>query len=236
MTRAASETVIIPGPKVLRWGGGSFRFPNPTLITSPAAKDGRRAARDLATLLSRATGLTCRASATSKERRVVMRLAKRVPDLPKGDEAYAIHITPDEVVLEATAVRGLAHAGHALVDLITRDGPDWLLRSCEVRDWPDFAFRGFMADPARRFIPLPELERQVDLLARNRFTHFHLHLADAESFTLPTRRCPRLSEPPRHSAKGPHGVYTGADSAQRERMNGTMRPVGRALYPERRDT
>jgi len=58
---------------------------------------------------------------------------------------------------------------------------------------------------------LDELRWRLDLLARNKMNVLHLNFVDAASFTLPTRRFPRLNVPPDPRS---NGVYTRAEIRQ----------------------
>ncbi|ANJ25643.1 beta-N-acetylhexosaminidase [Agromyces aureus] len=59
---------------------------------------------------------------------------------------------------------------------------------------PRFAWRGVMLDVARRFRPMPELRRFVDLLAAHRITVLQLHLTDDQGWRFEVRAYPRLTE------------------------------------------
>ncbi|MCM3657717.1 family 20 glycosylhydrolase [Agromyces mediolanus] len=59
---------------------------------------------------------------------------------------------------------------------------------------PRFAWRGVMLDVARRFRPLPELYRFVDLLAAHRLSVLQLHLTDDQGWRFEVRAYPRLTE------------------------------------------
>ena len=59
---------------------------------------------------------------------------------------------------------------------------------------PRFAWRGVMLDVARRFRPMPELLRFVDLLAAHRINVLQLHLTDDQGWRFEVRRYPRLTE------------------------------------------
>ncbi|WP_269149159.1 beta-N-acetylhexosaminidase [Agromyces terreus] len=59
---------------------------------------------------------------------------------------------------------------------------------------PRFAWRGVMLDVARRFRPMPDLLRFVDLLAAHRITVLQLHLTDDQGWRFEVRAFPRLTE------------------------------------------
>ena len=59
---------------------------------------------------------------------------------------------------------------------------------------PRFAWRGVMLDVARRFRPLPELHRFVDLVASHGLNVLQLHLTDDQGWRFEVRRHPLLVE------------------------------------------
>ncbi|MEV4352808.1 beta-N-acetylhexosaminidase [Nonomuraea sp. NPDC049625] len=63
-----------------------------------------------------------------------------------------------------------------------------------VHDAPRFAWRGFMLDVARHFLPKEDLMRYVDLLAAHKLNVFHLHLTDDQGWRVQIERYPRLTE------------------------------------------
>ncbi|MGX5694824.1 beta-N-acetylhexosaminidase [Agromyces soli] len=59
---------------------------------------------------------------------------------------------------------------------------------------PRFAWRGVMLDVARRFRPVAELERFVELLAAHGVNVLQLHLTDDQGWRFEVRAYPRLAE------------------------------------------
>lgn len=59
---------------------------------------------------------------------------------------------------------------------------------------PRFAWRGVMLDVARRFRPLPELRRFVELVAAHGLNVLQLHLSDDQGWRFEVRAYPRLAE------------------------------------------
>jgi len=202
IVRESAELVIIPRPKLLRADGGYFRLTRNTPLLAHAGCAGE--AKLLSSLLADGTGVECRVRRGKARGAIEMQLVPRLPDVSPSDDGYLINVTREAVTLKAVTGRGLYYAGQSLLDLVRRAEGGWIIPCCAVADWPDCSYRGFMADPARHFYSLDRLKWDVDLLARNKYTHFHLHFSDAESFTLPTRRYPKLNMVP----PGPHGVYT----------------------------
>jgi hypothetical protein len=97
---------------------------------------------------------------------------RRTTDLPV--QGYAIDFGPAEVHLDYADAEGERY-GLAALDQIRRQSSDSLPR-LRIRDWPDFAVRGYMLDVSRDRVPTrATLERIVDLLALLRINHLQLY-------------------------------------------------------------
>ena len=79
-----------------------------------------------------------------------------------------------------------------------------------IRDEPRFAFRGFLLDTARHFLPVSYIKRVLDVLALHRYNVLHWHVVDSESFPLQSQAFPDLAE---KGAFSPDAVYKTEDLA-----------------------
>jgi N-acetyl-beta-hexosaminidase len=211
--------LIYPRPKSYESLPGHWLLSRAATVAADSAA-GRRAAEllaeDLAALTGRTTPPRVRADA------IRVRLQPRVAGLAGRAEGYALDVRPDGVDLAAPSEAGLRHAGQTLLGLLRR-GEDGLLLApcCRVRDWPDFPVRGFLLNAATTFADMKEVEWQIDLLARNKMNLLHMNFVDAVSFTLPTRRWPKLNVPPDPRR---NGVYS-RDDLRRMVAHGARRGV-----------
>ncbi|MBR5986445.1 MAG: family 20 glycosylhydrolase [Clostridia bacterium] len=57
-----------------------------------------------------------------------------------------------------------------------------------------FAYRGFMLDPARHFIPLNEVLKLIDAASKLGMNRFHWHLTDDQGWRLEIKRYPLLTK------------------------------------------
>lgn len=56
------------------------------------------------------------------------------------------------------------------------------LPEVEILDYPRYAWRGLSLDVVRRWFPVDEVERVIDLLALHKFSVLHLHLTDTQAW------------------------------------------------------
>lgn len=97
-------------------------------------------------------------------------------DKKLGAEGYALRIT-DRVAITAPKSKGLFWATRSLLQMAEQQS-DQSLSKGTVRDYPDYAVRGFMLDCGRKFIPLQFLRDYVKMMAYYKMNTFQIHLND----------------------------------------------------------
>jgi hexosaminidase len=195
---AAPACALIPSPKHATWTGGQFVLSRQTPIVIPprAAADVRGAADALARVLDAALGREQRIvekdalAATPGE--IILRPAS--PDVQLGGEGYRLRIGRC-VELEARDGRGLFYAVQTLRQMIRTHGGSAAIEKAEIRDWPGWNYRGIMLDPARNYLSIEFLKRQIDVLSSYKLNSFHLHLTDSNAWRPEIRAYPRLASP-----------------------------------------
>lgn len=97
-------------------------------------------------------------------------------DKKLGDEGYAVKVT-DRVQLSAPQPIGVYWGTRTLLQ-IAEQSSDRRLPKGELRDYPDYAVRGFMIDCGRKFIPLSFLQDYVKIMAYYKMNTLQIHLND----------------------------------------------------------
>ncbi len=97
-------------------------------------------------------------------------------DATLGREGYAVTIG-DEVRLTASAAQGAYWGTRTLLQL-WEQGEGVKLPRGFLRDFPDYAVRGFMIDCGRKFIPLDYLRNYVKIMAYYKMNTLQVHLND----------------------------------------------------------
>ena len=111
-------------------------------------------------------------------------------DLPA--EGYRLETYRRGVRITARDERGALWARRTLRQLTDERG---LVPSVRITDWPAFAWRGFMHDTGRNFIPIETLKRHIDLLSQYKINLFHWHLTDYPAWRIESRAFPQLNDP-----------------------------------------
>ena len=93
-----------------------------------------------------------------------------------GEEGYEIKIDNDKISLTANTDRGIYWGRVTLSHMIKENDSSW---ECGIiRDYPEYAVRGFVLDVARRPVSMDMLYRMLDTLADNYMNTFQIHLSD----------------------------------------------------------
>ena len=106
-----------------------------------------------------------------------------------GEEGYRLAINPLGAQLSAATETGLFYARQSLAQLTEAGAAPCLT----LTDQPRYAWRGYMLDVARHFVPVAELKALLDELARYKLNRFHWHLTDDEGWRIEIKKYPLLT-------------------------------------------
>jgi hexosaminidase len=93
------------------------------------------------------------------------------------------------------------HGLQTLLQLATWGTKGWEIPAAAIEDSPRFPWRGLMIDVARHFMPLEQLEREMDGMAAVKLNVLHVHLSDDQGFRVESKKAPKLQE------LGSEGMY-----------------------------
>ncbi|WP_164471444.1 family 20 glycosylhydrolase [Georgenia faecalis] len=138
------------------------------------------------------------------------------PDLATT-EGYTLEVAEQGVRIGAGTTHGLFNGTQTLLQLlpaeitgdVVRPGP-WQVEATEIVDYPRFAHRGVMLDPARNFIELDGVLDIIDAMATMKGSRLHMHLSDDQGWRIEIESWPRLAEVggARSMPGGRSGFYT----------------------------
>ncbi|MEG1562407.1 MAG: family 20 glycosylhydrolase [Bacteroides sp.] len=97
-------------------------------------------------------------------------------DKKLGKEGYALKVT-DRLTLSAPEPIGVYWGTRTLLQ-IAEQSDNRQLPKGELRDYPDYAIRGFMLDCGRKFIPVAFLEDYIKMMAYYKMNTLQIHLND----------------------------------------------------------
>ncbi|GAB2768222.1 hexosaminidase [Hymenobacter luteus] len=119
------------------------------------------------------------------------------------DESYTLRVTPMGVALNAPTHLGILRGLATLRQLATPEKKTVWLPEVDVVDAPRFPWRGLLMDPARHFMPVSVIKRNLDGMWATKFNVMHWHLADDQGFRVESKLFPRL-----HTVGGEGQFYT----------------------------
>ena len=194
---------IIPLPVAVEWKEG--RFPLHQLASIVMSSDSLD--RESAYLLDLLSGMGWRPGRRSKagsdERYIELRLEK-----PEGKghspESYALSVDRQRVIIRAQTSKGIFYGIQTLRHLM-RDG--LMVDACEIIDRPAFAWRGYMIDVGRNYMPMDLLRKQIDVMAAYKLNVFHFHATEDIAWRIAISRYPQLTAP-EHMLRNKGQYYT----------------------------
>eukprot|EP00347_Sterkiella_histriomuscorum_P013570 403364209 len=134
------------------------------------------------------------------------------PHLHETDESYDLKILMDTDEIQITAnqyvglVRGMATVSQLIQKSHTKEGVFEVNHlPLDIQDAPRYAYRGFMLDTSRHYISVDIIKQLLDSLALAKFSVFHWHIVDDESFPIELDSFPNISK---NGAFSADKVYT----------------------------
>jgi len=215
-TDSARPTInVIPKPISVETGEGFFVITPSTQVVAPAPvfrqEDAGAEAAKLIDALAPAMGFKLQIEPASQEKgrmgnslahaaSIQLMLDEQLSKL--GDEGYTLRVTPSGISIEAKKPAGLFYGTQTLLQLLPAqilgktkaEDAEWKVPSVSITDYPRFRWRGLLVDPARHFIPLPDLMRFIDIMALHKFNSLQIHLTDDQGWRIEIRKYPKLVE------------------------------------------
>jgi hexosaminidase len=179
---------LMPAPVTYRPVGGRLRIDENFRVEFTGYREPRleAAAVRLREVLSRSSGIPMPGASQAPAALTVH--CERAGD----DESYHLTITPQQAKLDAVNPLGVLRGLQTFRQMANFDRTGFGAPAADIEDHPRFAWRGFMLDAARHWMPLEAVERTLDGMAAVKLNVFHWHLSDDQGFRVESRRFPKL--------------------------------------------
>lgn len=189
---------LIPQPLEINHQEGQFEFNSRTkwIVEN---KDQEAIALSLSSQFSKVSGYNYPVVISKKtpQNAVIFRT-----DNQMADEAYTLEITAKKIILKASSPHGFFNAIQSLRQLLPSEingksfvtDKKWTVRAAKITDSPRFAYRGFMLDVSRHFIPKEDVLKLLDQLAYHKINYFHWHLVDDNGWRIEIKKYPKLTD------------------------------------------
>ena len=175
-------THLLPQPNLVRRGPPLKLGSNANVVDGTASPRLRRAVDRLPPL----------------ELRFAFAIAEAPREVPALDDSYAYRLRLAETTanVQADTEWGALAALATLAQLATEESID----VAEVRDAPQFPWRGLMLDTARHFLSTAAIKRTLDAMWFYKLNVLHLHLTDDQGFRVRFEAHPELASADAYAA------------------------------------
>ena len=123
-------------------------------------------------------------------------VAEKITDGAGRTEYYETAVGKNGIIVRYTDALSFRNAAATLIALLRRESDGFKIDCCNVKDYANYPYRGYMLDLARKYVETDEIKEQIFLLARAKYTVLHLHLLDTERYALKSEAVPALNENP----------------------------------------
>lgn len=166
-------------PELRQWQGAdgmvAVSAKSKVLYTDATLQDAAEAmAADYGLLFGK--GMKAKAAKENTKATVGSIVINLTDDKELGNEGYSIDIA-ENVVINANTPTGAYWATRTVLQILEQYEGTHLPKGT-IRDWPDYAMRGFMIDCGRKYIPLDYLKAYSKIMAYYKMNTLQVHLND----------------------------------------------------------
>lgn len=191
---------IIPEPQSVILQKGYFEINNSTKILF-SQKD-ESIANYLKSILQPSTGYNLEVEKLSGKKfsnAVILETKEGKSDL--GKEGYELIVSDKNIFIKANSENGLFYGVQTLRQLLpiqieskTKvENVEWKVPSVEIKDKPQFVWRGLNLDCCRHFMTKDFIKRYIDLLAYHKCNILHWHLTEDQGWRIEIKKYPELT-------------------------------------------
>ena len=207
-----SPLPIMPLPAQVKTGHGEFLIDGTFGIALKGYAEPRleRARRRFLDTLSTETGIPLwRQAALNPPSLTIHTAGPSAPVQKLGeDESYRLQISTTDVLLTAPNPLGVLRGLQTFLQLVRVTPRGFSVPVVVIDDKPRFPWRGLLIDSGHRFVPIPDLKRNLDGMEAVKLNVFHWRFADNQGFHIESKKFPLLQE------KGSGGFYYTQDQVR----------------------
>ena len=206
-----TQTAFIPKPVSVTATGGNFEISGATIIY---IQDGlQQTGEYLAGAIERISGFTPEIVATKEAATSGIYLSLSATSHDLGTEGYEIKIDKKMITISATSQAGCFNGIQTLLQTVPIKAPareKLHIPTGEIRDFPEYAYRGAMLDVGRHFFSVDEVKQFIDYMAMYKLNALHIGLTNDQGWRIEIKSWPKLTEigGSTEVGGGPGGFYT----------------------------
>ncbi|MCH7400275.1 beta-N-acetylhexosaminidase [Belliella kenyensis] len=184
-----SETLpIIPHPQEFQIGDGEFVLTDKMQVFSEN-ESLRNSVSLLNFQLEKLYGIQLKPILRSENSTKI----KLIHDPKVEPESYQLQVDPNSIQIVGGEA-GVFYGLQSLLQLIKEEDGKLKIASVDIKDKPEFGYRGLMIDVSRHFRSLDEMKEIVDLMAHFKLNRLHWHLTDDQGWRLEIKKYPKLTQ------------------------------------------
>ena len=116
-------------------------------------------------------------------------------------EGYQLKITTEGIEILSNSAKGAFYAVQSLRQLLpasfengTYKKSTVIIQNLEIKDAPQFKYRGMHLDVGRHFFPVDFIKKYIDLMSMLKMNTFHWHLTEDQGWRIEIKKYPKLQE------------------------------------------
>ncbi len=207
-----AKTSFIPKPVSVTATGNSFKLSEAIVIS--ASQELQTSAEYLSVKIEEIAGFKPAVQTAGTDIGVLLQLSANDNEL--GNEGYTLKIDKKLITISANQPAGIINGIQTLLQTlpVKSEAAEALkIATGEIRDHPQYGYRGAMLDVARHFFTVEEVKQFIDYLTMYKMNVLHFHLSDDQGWRIEIKSWPKLTEIGGGSevGGGSGGFYTQAE-------------------------
>ncbi len=183
---------VIPQPNFNKSFASSFKVGQNTFIYS---KESSFEANYLKAEISKLYGIKIKIESISTNTYSVIDFVIDKKDTTHGKEWYYLLISEKGIRINAADEAGIFYGIETLLQLVKKTTDNKIeIPCCEIRDEPQYQWRGMHLDVCRHFFTKKEIKKYIDYLALYKFNVFHWHLTEDQGWRIEIKKYPKLTQ------------------------------------------
>lgn len=182
---------LLPLPQRIKWNQGYFPIYNCRSVVASQKELEKEALLLKEALASYGWSPEIVNKAKDSEKYIELRLSE-LDSVNNDEEAYALNVSESKILITANTTHGIFNGIQTLKQLM-RD--KMLVDACEIKDWPAFAWRGYMIDVGRNYMSVSSLKQQIEVMSQYKLNVFHFHATEDIAWRIAINQYPQLTAP-----------------------------------------
>jgi hexosaminidase len=187
------KPTILPIPVSQNITGGHFTLNSNTQLVYET--DFKQVAEFLKSYLE--NGSTIKLKATESAHKISFLKDEKITN----KEGYELTVSKTGITISASTATGAFYGVQSLRQLIpiqfengSYEGSEVAIQNIEIKDAPQFKYRGMHLDVGRHFFSVDFIKKYIDMMSMLKMNTFHWHLTEDQGWRIEIKKYPKLNE------------------------------------------